>query len=496
MISQSVRTSGLLITAILAVGGCGGSGGGEAPTPQPQPQPIAGITRTGVAVAIGPVTAFGSVIVNGVSYDTSTATFTVDGQPGSQDDLAIGDMVLVKGSIDDDNTNANATSVEFDDNVEGPVSSVDTGSETMVVLGQTVRFGDAIFDDNCPANRDDLLTVAAVEVSGQVMADGSIDATRIECKNILGEMEVTGTVTNLGPDTFVINDLVVDFTSIPAAIDNFPGGSISENVPVEVKGNNLGAAGELIATRVEFKGARFEDNEGDHIEVEGFITAFVSDLNFHVNGIPVTTIPERTNFEGGTAEDLGLNLKVEVKGEFDDAGVLTAADVEIKQATTVRVSAQADSVSSNSIVMLGITVNTEAGKTRFEDKTGMVGDGFDISNINPGDYLQVRGQEIPTGSGEVFALIVERDDPDTEAIIQGFIETDPATTRPSITVLGTTIVAIDGVTIYRNDDETVIADPEEFWGRISVGSLIKAQGTEDMAQPRTLNAEEIEIQIE
>jgi hypothetical protein len=501
MNAQAARLASFLVATLLTVGACGGSSGGggvtaQPPPPPPPPPPVGGITRTGVAVAVGPVTAFGSVVVNGITYDTSAADFTVDGQAATQANLAVGDMVLVIGTIDDDNTNAVAESVESDDIVEGPVSSVNTGTEIMVVLGQTVKFGGAIFDDNCPAILNDLLTVAAVEVHGQVMGDGTIDATRIECKNVLLEMEVTGIVSGLGVDTFMINDLVVNFTSFPAAIDNFPTpGVISDGNPVEVKGNSFVAGtDDLIATRVEFKGNRFGDNEGDHMEIEGFINGFVSELEFNVGITPVTTIPDTTIYEGGSVADLGDNLKVEVEGEFDDAGVLNATKVEIKQATTVRLTAQVDSVSGNSFVMLGITVNTEQGKTRFEDKTGMVGDSFNIGDINTDDYVEVRGQEIPAGSGQVFAEIVERDDFDTEAIIQGFIETN-GVNRPLITVLGDTIET-NGATIFRNDDESVIADSDEFWGRIAAGSLIKAKGTEDMARPRTLIAEEIEIQVE
>jgi hypothetical protein len=498
MKAKVAKLTGILIATIMGLGACGGGGGGAAQSPSAPPDggPVGAITRTGVAVAVGPVSGFGSVIVNGIRYDTSAAEFTVDGQLATQADLKVGDMVLVKGTIDDDNTNAVAESVEFDDNVEGPVTSVNTGTSVMVVLGQTVTFGDAIFDDNCPADLNDLPTVAAVEVSGHVMGDGTIDATRIECKNVLGEMEVTGIVSALGSDTFMINDLLVNFTSFPAAIDNFPTpGVISEGVPVEVKGNSFVAGtNDLLATRGECKGNRFEDNEGDHAEIEGFVNGFVSITEFNVGVTPVTTIPGTTTYEGGSESDVGDNLKVEVEGEFDDLGVLNATKVEIKQATTVRLTAQVDSANGSSFVMLGITVNTEQGRTRFEDKTGMVGDSFNVANINTDDYLEVRGQEVPAGSGEVFAVIVEREDLDTEAIIQGFIETN-GVNRPLITVLGDTIQT-NGATIFRNDDESVIADPNEFWSRISAGSLIKAKGTEDMVQPRTLIAEEVEIQVE
>ena len=68
-------------------------------------------------------------------------------------------------------------------------------------------------------------------------------------------------------------------------------------------------------------------------------------------------------------------------------------------------------------------------------------------------------------------------------------------------MLGVNIEATDGVTVYQNNDESVIADPDEFWGRISDSSLIKAKGTQLTVDPGppevvTLTAEEIEIQVE
>jgi hypothetical protein len=127
----------------------------------------------------------------------------------------------------------------------------------------------------------------------------------------------------------------------------------------------------------------------------------------------------------------------------------------------------------------------------------MFGDGFNVSHINTDDYVEVRGQGFPADDGttiEVFALIVERDDFDTEVIIQGFIETGGITRPTTITVLDVTIEIDDTTTVFRNDDESEIEDPDEFWDRISAGSLIKAKGTESSS--KTLVAEEVEIQVE
>ncbi len=477
-----------LLLAISLVSACGG--GGEGGITPPPPPPTGGITRTGVAVAVGPITGFGSVIVNGIRYDTATATFTKDGAAAVQADLAVGQFVLVKGTIDDNNSNAVATSVEFDDVVEGPVSSVDSVAGILVVLGQTVLVGPGTsIDDNCPALLDDFLNVPAVEVSGPVMGDGSIEATRIECRAALGEMEVTGLVNSLnaGAMTFEINALTVDYSV--AAVDNFPGGVISDGDPVEAKGVSLGAGGELIATRVEFKGARFADDEGDHIEVEGFITAFVSAANFDVSGIPVTT-DANTIYEGGTAADLGLNLKVEVEGEFNSSGVLLATKVEFKQATNVRVTGLVDMVSGNSLVILDITITTDPLLTRFEDKTNADVDPLRITDIVAGDYVEVRGQEFPAGSGELAATIFERDDPDPDTELRGFVEAG-GVNRPDLTVLGVTINTDDAITIYRDAlDQPML--PDDFWLAVAEGTLVDAKGTETSVN--TMFADELELE--
>ena len=484
-----------ILLALTLVSACGGgSGGGGVSPPPPPPPPTGGITRTGVAIAVGPITGFGSVIVNGVRYETTAATsFTKDGLEGlQQSDFSVGEFVVITGTIDDDNfTNAVATTVEFDDAVEGPVSSVDSVAGTFVALGQTVVVSPGTsIDDSCPAGLDALLGVVAVEVSGPVMADGSIAATRYECKGVLGEMEVTGLVSNLnaGALTFDINALTVDYSS--AMLDNFPGGTISDGDPVEAKGVNLisGPPLTLTATKVEFKGARFAEDEGDHIEVEGFITAFVSATDFDVTGIPATT-DSNTSYEGGTAADLGLNIKVEVEGEFNSAGVLLGTKVEFKQAKNVRVAGIVDMVGADSLVILDITITTDPILTRFEDKTNADVDPLRITDIVAGNYVEVRGQEFPAGSGELAAVLLEREDAAEDTELRGFVEVGGAN-RPDVTVLGVTISTGAG-TVYRDTlDQPML--PDDFWAAVSEGTLLEAKGTETSVN--TMFAAELELE--
>jgi hypothetical protein len=484
------RLIAALTAAALFLTACGGGGSDSEPAPTPDPDDgTGGITGTGVAV--GPITGFGSVIVNGVTYDTSSAMFTDDGASATQDDFAVGQFVLVTGTIDD-STSGTAETVTFDDNVDGPVTSVDDVARSLLVLGQTVFVSPTTsFDDSCPGSLGELTGVAAVEVSGPVRSDGAVEATRIECKTVAGELEVTGTVSNLdtGAFTFQINALVVDYSA--AALDNFPSaGVISAGDPVEAKGTTIGANGQLVATRVEYKGGQFANDDGVHAEIEGFVTRFVSLTDFDVSGIRSTTTGS-TVYEGGASTDLGQNLKIEIEGDFNGSGGLVATKIEFKQGTNIRVTGRIDSVSGSTVTVLDIPITTDGLVTRFEDKSDADVDPLRVGDLNADDYIEVRGQEFPAGSGQISAVLLERDDPRDRTELRGFVE-EGGVSRPTLTVLGVTIET-NASTVYRNiSDQAMSAD--DFWAAVDAGTLVDTRGTEIALS--TILAEELQLESE
>jgi fructose-specific phosphotransferase system component IIB len=465
---------------VLSACGGGGSGGGNSPPP------VDGIVRTGFA--IGPITTFGSVVVNGVHYSTTNAVITVDDSPGTEDDLRVGQVVFVRGKIDDNMTTGTADEIRFDDNAEGPIQSIDLVTGVLVVLGQTVHTdSETSFDDNIqPASLAGLVVGDIVEISGLARSDGSIAATRIEKKAAGSPFEVHGIVSNLDSANFrfSLNSLVVDYSG--ATLDNFPGGQVSTGNPVEAKGSTFDGSGRLIATRVEFEGPP-TGNADDHVEIEGFITRFASAQDFDVSGLRVTT-SSSTAFSGGTASDLGLNIKVEVEGSLNASNTLVATKVDIRRAAAVRATALVDSVNvaGNSLVMLGITVNIDA-LTRLEDKSNANVRPLTINDLNTGDYLEVRGTEQPAGSGRILASLLERDNVDTRTILQGFATSVSA---PSLTILGVTITT-DGTTQFRDIDGSSISSAT-FFSRAAAGTLVKAQGTE--SSPTTITADEVQLE--
>lgn len=478
----------LAATGFTACGG-GGSDGAAPPPPPPPPPPGGGIGRNGVA--IGPIANFGSIIVNGVTYNTDTASFTINDDIGQQSDLRVGQVVSVSGTIDNNGTSGTASQVTFDDNVKGPVESIDQAASQLIVLGQTVLVRpETSFDDSFnPPSLDGVSIGQIVEVSGQFDASGNIVATRLEPKPPGTPFEVHGTVSNLDSANlrFNLNNLVVDYRS--ATLDNFNGGQISDGNFVEAKGTALGNAGELLATKVELETLLPGAVSGAYVEIEGFITRFASAQDFDLNGLRVTTTAG-TTFEGGVAADLGLNIKLEAEGEIDANGVLVATKIDIRRAKVVRMTANADSVNAinNTLVVLGITVTVDA-LTRLEDKSNADIEPLRIGDLNAGDYLEIRGGEVPAGSGAVLATILEREDPDPRTELQGFVAT---ISNPSFVILGVTIETSGG-TVFRDINGNAIS-ATDFFNQLAPNSLVKARGTEVTAT--TIAASEVEFELE
>lgn len=473
---KGLAMAGLVLTA-WQLAGCGGGGGGGSPAPAG-----AAVVSTGV------VTGFGSVYVNGVRFDTSSASFTVDDSPGSQADLAVGDVVTVRGRVNDDGRSGTATSVAGEDAVEGPVTAVDAVAGTLVVAGQTVLVdADTSLDDNIPgASLAGLAAGDFVEVAGFLDAAGAVRATRIERKPAGSTVEVNGVISNLdtGTSRFRINDLDVSYAS--AVLSDFEGGAPANGDLVEAKGTTF-VAGVLQATRVERKGGNAQDN-GSRQEIEGLITRFVSASDFDVASQPVTTTGS-TVFENGTAADLGVNLKVEVEGSVA-AGVLVARKVSIRRAGNVRLTSVVDSVdaSAGTLVMLGVTVKVDS-LTRLEDKSDADVESFSLADIRAGDYLEVRGAEFPVSSGQLLARRLERGDPDDRSIVQGPVT---SVADPALVVFGVTVTTDGGTEFQDLADNSLSASA--FFGQVGPGDHVKARGVS--VGDGILAADEVEFESE
>ncbi len=456
--------SGIAAAAIAAaLGACSGGGGGG-----DEPVPIGAIDGGGFrAFSTGPINGFGSIIVNGVRYDTSQADIRIDGEPATEADLHVGQIVRITASGDDDGVSAEL--VEYDDNVEGPIWEIDPGAGTLVVLGQTVLVNDGTsFDgDIQPRSIDGLMVGDVVEISGYPDADRNIVATRIELDDDGGEFEVIGYVSNLDSTLmqFDINELRVAYSG--ATLEDFGGEAIADGDLVEAEGSTFGDDGELLATSVERKDDDLSDNDLDdaEIEIEGLVTRFVSATDFDVSGFAATT-DGGTVYEDGTAADLALNVLVEIDGTIDANGRILADEIDFEQEGRIRIDATVESIdeASRRVTLLGIPVEIRAD-TRLEDDSDLDVRSFSFDDIRVGNWLEIRGRETETGSGVVAASRAERDEADGEATIRGFA-TDVAV--QSFRILGLDIDTDANTRFEGVDAATFFATAE--------GRLVEATG--------------------
>ena len=454
-----------LPTVLLACGGGsgGGSGGGNEGG-----GPIVGIDRGGVTISQGPINGFGSVIVNGVRYSTTGASITIDDRPGTEADLRAGQVVRVEGTVDATGTSGTARSIAFNDDVEGPVQSIDAAAAQLVVLGQTVQVGRSTsFDDSIsPRSLEGLAVGDRVEVSGLVNADGLISATRIERKPALATVEVKGSASAVDSNArrFSINLLTVDYST--AQLSNFAAGAPVNGDLVEAHGS-LNAAGVLIATRLERRSASLEGTTDDSADLEGLVTRYVSSVDFDVAGQRVTTTGT-TVYQGGGAANLALGANVEVEGGFDANARLIATRIEFRRESNVEISALVDSVNvtAGSLVVLGVTVRTNA-LTRFEDHSDADLPRFSLADLRAGDYVELSAYD---DGGGLLASLLERDDADDRLEVEGPAS---AVAAPEFTIAGIRITTNDQ-TEFRNNDGGSISAASFF--AAAAGREVKVRG--------------------
>lgn len=451
--------------AALLAAGCGGGGGSGGST-------VAGIDRGGITIAQGPISGFGSVIVNGVHYSTSGATITVDDRPGAESDLRVGQVVRIEASLDASGTSGVAKSVTYNDDVEGPVQGIDLAASRLVVLGQTIQvsaatsYGDSIV----PRGLEGLRVGDRVEVSGLASSGGVIAATRIERKSVSGSFEVKGAASSV--DTAArrlrINQLLVDYAS--AQLSGFPGGQPVNGDLVEADGT-LNASGVLVATKLERRSSSVSATTNDKAEIEGLVTRFAFATDFDVAGQRVTTTAA-TSYEGGSAANLRADANIQVAGSFDATGRVVAQKITFRADSNLELSGRVDGVNAaaNSLIVLGQAVRTTP-QTRFEDKSSANLQRFSLADVRAGDLVEVRGYREGI---VVVATLLQREN---SGAVGGSVEVKgPATavSPPNFTVAGV-LVTTDSQTEFRDNNGGSITSAAFF--AAAPGREVKVRGT-------------------
>jgi hypothetical protein len=456
----------LVLIAVMAATTVSCTGGGTGGTG------ISGGTG-GTGLSYGTLTAFGSVFVNDVEFNTSGAAITLNGASGSgaHGGLKIGMVVRVRGTIDAGGTTGTAVSVAYTDDTKGPVSSItaiDATTSDVMVLGRRVILDAAtVFENTTFAT---LAVNNVIEVSGLTDQNGFIRASYVRKKkeNFTpgDDIEVKGVIQGLNTvaGTFLIDALTVNYAA--ADTHDLPGGVPVNGLYVEVKGDSFGLAGELLATSVAAEDEDLAAIDSDEAELEGYVTSMVAADQFMIGSRLVQTAPA-TKYIRGAATDIAPGVKLEAEGQLVN-GVLLAAKVIFKDALLMESDVASVNLAAGSLTLTGlpgitITINE---LTRFSGAATGPGD------IAPGDHVSIRARR---DDGAVLATSIEERAASTTARLQGAVA---SVSNPSLVILG---VTVDTSTIpdplgFTDAGGTVLG-ASTFFSRVQVGKYVLATGT-------------------
>jgi hypothetical protein len=360
------------LTLSLMLGACGGGGSGaNTTTPTSTTQS-----------AIGTVTGFGSVYVDGVKIEDATAAVTRENWDGTLSNVALQLGHHVRVAHDGNGT---ASSVVVDAAVIGSVSAVDVTNNTLTVAGQLVKVN-ADATSTLPVTvyggtngsgltYTALADVAAndlVQVHGNAVYNSTtkvyeLQATRIEAQVLGTAPLVMGAVTALDATakTFKINGLLVNYsaaTVVPVAA------TLANDQPVVVWGkagslSNASGTPTLTASRVRLTRANAAGTAAPGLtQLSGLVSKYdATAKTLEIQGVTVNVANATVTPASSTLANSNF---VDIKGSFGADGAVTATEVRIRQQSTLADTARinlggviSSFVDSSSYVVRGIPVD-------------------------------------------------------------------------------------------------------------------------------------------
>jgi uncharacterized protein DUF5666 len=451
-------------------------GGGVVPPP-----PVTGTP----AVSWG-VMKKGSVIVNGVQFNTGGAVITHDNSPASDNLLQDGMNVKVRGNVNDDGVTGAASNILTESEVRGAITA--TAVDSVTVLGQQSFVDSRTVYANVSGGLSALAPGLEVEIHGIRDPLGRLLATRIEVLDVAsgppadrlrGIVEAPFTGGSPPALTFTLRGITV--VTVPATLIQPDGATINAGDSVAVHGF-LSSGTTFTAGRIDredLEGAEFEPQESEQFKVEGFVSGFTSlNANFLVGAV-TTSVTATTRFESGVSADLVNNVRIEVEGRTV-GGVMQANTVKFDDAN--RFQANADAAGSANV--LGRTVVI----TSRTELAGLA----QVADITLGQGLRIRGFTNPDGT--VTATLIEGlnkpVDP-ARIVIQGVVD-DVSVSARTVTILGIVIDA-GGATDVGLEGQVITLD--QFFAQLTAKrTIVKATGTFVPGTPPHLTATGVEIE--
>jgi hypothetical protein len=296
--------------------GCGGgdSGVGTGGTGSPQ------------SFSQGPISGFGSIIVNGVHFDDSGASVVDDdgNALSHSQDLHLGTVVDVEGGAVTDNA-ATASTIRVHVDLVGPVTAAfDAASGRLAVLGQPVRVVSTTALDGVPGGATAIAAGSTVKVSALYdKATGVYVATRIEPATGAARFAIRGAPSAIDTTaaTFSIGGTVFSYGTVPTPTPFAVGQLLRAVLATTPDGH-----GRWVVTAFGQAQARLPDGHAGG--VDGVVSSLADATHFVVNGVSVDATNAKVTPTGAS---IGVQSRVVVQGTVA-GGVLVASAVHVRAA--------------------------------------------------------------------------------------------------------------------------------------------------------------------
>ena len=366
----------LSVAALLAA--CGGSSGSDsAASTSPGTSPQTPATTASLSTVVGSVTGFGSIVVDSVHYDDSSASVIRAKSSGvlANSDARLGQRVVL--TLD---TRGAATKIEVLPELEGAVASIDAALSRFVVNGLTV----AINTDSAAGpitvfgggytNFADIRTSDQIEIHGLAKADTApgaaantyvVQATRIEKQSDpLIELRAGGYIQNLaaasGKTTFTLGALTVDATTSvvkPSGSTLVNGQYVSVQTTQTITGNLMSASSIRIVDRKK------DSTPNETVRIASKISAIdTAASTFVLDGVTVSSKSASLSPKGATVT---VGVYARATGLFDANGVLQATDIKLRDESAPQVEIRgtvAKFTSLTDFTVRGVPVDGSAAK--------------------------------------------------------------------------------------------------------------------------------------
>lgn len=311
----------LLILFLSYLPGCGSN---DSPLHEENEEVGVGVGGTGTgasSVTTGAIKMLGNVIsVGGVEIDISAARIENGfGDPLRVSDLQLGMWVHVTAGSFGEAAPLVGERVVVQAEVVGKITNINKPRRNFYVLGRliqaddrTVLGGFSTFDE---LNIGDTVEVYGPSVSRKILA------TRVSRSDVMTRMTLGGVITGLTPETFAIDQVIVDYSTAAIVVN----GGLKSGLSVLVEGPGVLANGTFKATRVVDTTSPAVKTSS--VQIIGVISEFEGTSQVRVGAMVVDAT--RAQFFDGAVVDLKVGNYVRVQGNVRN-GTLIANRIQFR----------------------------------------------------------------------------------------------------------------------------------------------------------------------